>query len=366
MLTVSIDDGSTNTKVSWLQDGELKSITVPVSFRKGWKSAALLSGKTVANYMIDEVKYTYDVTSDRSLHTTHIDYQYSDLNLLSVHHALLQTGLEPQPVKIVCTLPITAYYDKEDCQKNENNINKKKNNLMRPVELNKGQTFEVVDVEVMPESIPAVLSTLMESNANEFSRTLVLDIGGTTLDAAVIVGKFEEVAAIYGNSEIGVSWVTDTTKVALQSADSESSYVVANELIKRRHDDEFVREVINDLSQKDNVISRIENRIEELGRAVAEEAKKFIKNPNRVYIVGGGAPLIYPAIQEAYSTLGDRVMVMANSQSILARENMLYSLTDEDEVETEEVVETQTETAQTEVTSEQQTMAVETETHADA
>ncbi|MCH1929349.1 plasmid segregation protein ParM [Shewanella sp. A25] len=330
MLTISIDDGSTNTKVAWFEGGQMRSITVPVSFRKGWKSAALLGEKPVANYLIDDVKYTYDLTSDRSLHTTHLDYQYSDLNLLSIHHALLQTGLAPQPVKIICTLPITAFYDKDDCQKNERNIQKKRNNLMRPVSLNKGDTFEIADVEVMPESIPAVLSTLMESNANEFSRTLVLDIGGTTLDAAVIVGKFEEVAAIYGNSEIGVSWVTDTAKVALQMAESESSYAVANELIKRRHDDEFVNQVINDLSQKQMVMQKIENRIHELGSAVAEEAKKFIKNPNRVYVVGGGASLIYPAIKEAYSTLGDRVEIMQDAQSILSRENMLYALTDDE------------------------------------
>jgi len=328
MLTISVDDGSTNAKVSWFDGQKIQTIINPNSFRKGWKSAALRTDKVISNYLIGETKYTYDMTSDKALETTHIDYQYSDLNLLSVHHALLKTGIKPQPVKIVATLPITAYYNADDCQKNEVNIERKKKNLMRPILLNKGELFKVVAVEVMPESVPAVLSTLVESNINEFSRTLVIDIGGTSVDSAVIVGKFDEISNIYGNNEIGVGLVTNTARLALANADSDASFLVANELIKNRHNIEFVKEVVNDLSQVNIVLKKIEDRINELGQTVAEEMKKFCKNPNRVYIVGGGAPLVYSAIKEAYSTLGDRVTILANAETALAKENMLYALSD--------------------------------------
>ncbi len=328
MLTVSVDDGSTNVKVSWFNGHSVKNVISPNSFRKGWKSAGLRSDKVIANYLIGETKYTYDVTSDKALETTHIDYQYSDLNLLSLHHALLQTGLEPQPIKVVVTLPITAYYNADDCQKNEVNIQRKKDNVMRDISLNKGDVFKIHSVEVMPESVPAVLTTLIDSNISEYSRTLVIDIGGTTVDSAVIVGQFDEISDIYGNNEIGVGLVTNTTRQALSNADSDASYLVANELIKHRDDIEFVKEIINDLSKVDEVLNKIENRISELAQNVAEEMKKFCKNPNRVYLVGGGATLVFEAVKAAYATLGDRVVILENAQTALATENMLYSLSE--------------------------------------
>ena len=108
-MKFAIDDGSTNVKISWIENGTLKTVVSPNSFRKDWKSAALLRGQSVYNYTIGTTKYTYDATSDKALSTTHIEYQYDDLNLLAVHHALLQTGLTPRDVEVIVTLPITQF-----------------------------------------------------------------------------------------------------------------------------------------------------------------------------------------------------------------------------------------------------------------
>ena len=323
-MKFAIDDGSTNVKVSWIEKGVLKTIISPNSFRKDWKSAALLKGQKVFNYTIGTTKYTYDATSDKALSTTHIEYQYDDQNLLAVHHALLQSGLEPCAVSIVVTLPITEYYNPDDCQKNEIKIAAKRKNLMREISLNKGELFKIVDVEVMPESLPAVLSSLVNSSCNPFTKSLVIDCGGTTLDMGVIVGEFDDVSAIYGNNEIGVSMVTDAARKALAAADSDSSYLVANELIKRRTDKDFVRSVVNDETKIPAILEKIETKIRELGDQVAYEAKKFAKNPNRVYLVGGGATLIEQAIRQAYTTLDERVVLIDNPQSALSREICLY------------------------------------------
>ena len=324
IMKFAIDDGSTNVKISWLEDGQVRSVTSPNSFRKDWKSAALLNDRKVFNYQVASTKYTYDATSDKALSTTHVAFQYDDLNLLSVHHALLQTGVKPCPVSILVTLPITEYYQADDCQKNEENIARKKANLMREISLNKGELFTIVDVEVLPESLPAVLTTLMDSGVNEFTKSLVIDCGGTTLDMGVIVGEFDDVSAVYGNAEIGVSMVTNAARKALSAADSDASYLVANELIKRRHNREFVEEVINDISKVDWVLERIENKISELGAAVAYEAKTFTRNPNRIYLVGGGAMLIESAIREAYPSLGEKIVMIKEPQEALSREICCY------------------------------------------
>ncbi|BDY03363.1 plasmid segregation protein ParM domain-containing protein [Ferrimonas sp. YFM] len=323
-MKFAIDDGSTNVKISWIEGGLVRSITSPNSFRKEWKSAALLSDKKVFNYQVGSTKYTYDATSDKALSTTHVAFQYDDLNLLSVHHALLQTGIEPCPVSILVTLPITEYYNADDCQKNEENIARKKANLMRKISLNKGQLFEIVDVQVLPESLPAVLTTLMDSGVNQYTKSLVIDCGGTTLDMGVIVGEFDDVSAVYGNADIGVSMVTNATRKALAAADSDASYLVANELIKRRHDRDFVGDVINDLSKLDWVLGKIDEKIAELGSAVAYEAKTFARNPNRIYLVGGGATLIEPAIREAYPSLGEKIVLVPEPQEALSREICCY------------------------------------------
>ena len=50
-----------------------------------------------------------------------------------------------------------------------------------------------VQVDVMPESLPAVFSRLVMDKVGQFEKSLVVDIGGTTLDVGVIVGQFDSV-----------------------------------------------------------------------------------------------------------------------------------------------------------------------------
>ena len=66
-MTLAIDDGSTNVKVSWIENNTLRTIISPNSFRRDWKSAALRKDKKIYNYTIGTTKYTYDATSDKAL-----------------------------------------------------------------------------------------------------------------------------------------------------------------------------------------------------------------------------------------------------------------------------------------------------------
>ncbi|MGR5347170.1 plasmid segregation protein ParM domain-containing protein [Vibrio mediterranei] len=331
-LVISCDDGSQQAKLSWLcpETGELKKLVVPNSMRKGFKSAALRSDVQVYNYTIgsahEERRFTYDVTSEDAVNTSHLDWQYSAECVISLHHALLQTGLCPKRypnIKVIATLPITEYYRLDDLQKNLDAIERKKENLLRPVNLVGGETFNIVEVEVMPESAPAAMSILANDDSiTPFSRSLIVDLGGVTLDMCTVAGRFEELTNVTGNSDLGVSWVTKTAKAALMEADTEVSWHVANLLIKNRHDREFVSQVIINHDKIDYVLSKIETRISELGDAVAAEARRFCQSPNRVLLVGGGSPLILKAMKEAYPNLGDKVMVVPGAESVLAVENM--------------------------------------------
>ena len=272
------DDGSTTVKLAWLNNKKLYKSLSSNSFRQGWKVEGMGVRQTF-NYELDGKKYTYDEVSNESILTTHIEYQYTDVNVLAVHHALLNSGLKPQPVSLTVTLPISEFYTR-DCQKNELNIQRKIDNLMRPVKLNKGEVFTIEHVEVMPESLPAVFERLVKDNVGQFEKSLVIDLGGTTLDVGVIVGQFDSVSAIHGNSDIGVSLVTKAALTALKMASSNTSAMVADELIKQRTNADFVRQVINDESKTALVLDTIDSAIATLGAQVVDELAGF-KDVNR-------------------------------------------------------------------------------------
>ncbi len=308
------DDGSTNVKLAWFDKQVLQTKLSTNSFKKGWKIEGL-GGKGTFNYELDGQKFTYDEVSEQAIRTTHIEYQYTDANVLAIHHALLNSGLEPQDIDLVVTLPISEFYT-ADCQKNELNIQRKIENVLRPVKLNKGTTFRIKHVEVMPESLPAVLNQLVNDNVGEFEKSMVIDLGGTTLDVGVIVGQFDGVSAIHGNSEIGVSMVTQATLSALKMASSDTSALVADELIKQRYSDQFVRQIVNDESKIPLVLETIDSAIKQLGERVVDELSQF-KNVNRIYLVGGGASLIEPAIRKSWCLIDDKITLLDSPQTAL-------------------------------------------------
>lgn len=106
-MRIFVDDGSTNIKLAWMEEGAVKTLISPNSFKPEW-SMTLLTDSSVpasANYEIDGEKYSFDQLSPDAVRTTETRYQYSDVNVVAIHHALMQSGIEPQPVDVVVTLP---------------------------------------------------------------------------------------------------------------------------------------------------------------------------------------------------------------------------------------------------------------------
>ncbi len=85
------------------------------------------------------------------MRTTETRYQYSDVNVVAIHHALMQSGIEPQPVDVVVTLPLGEYLMKTI-------------SLIWPTSSGKserearggrsGRELTVRKVSVLPESVP--------------------------------------------------------------------------------------------------------------------------------------------------------------------------------------------------------------------
>ncbi|MGC6745279.1 plasmid segregation protein ParM domain-containing protein [Escherichia coli] len=68
-----IDDGSTNIKLAWTENGERRNAISPNSFKSEW--SAPFGGSQPANYMLDGVRYGFDPVSDRFVQTTDTQYQ---------------------------------------------------------------------------------------------------------------------------------------------------------------------------------------------------------------------------------------------------------------------------------------------------
>ncbi len=63
-MRIFVDDGSTNIKLAWVEDGAVKTLISPNSFKPEWSMTLQgLTDSTVpasANYEIDGEKYSFD------------------------------------------------------------------------------------------------------------------------------------------------------------------------------------------------------------------------------------------------------------------------------------------------------------------
>nr|WP_265345842.1 plasmid segregation protein ParM domain-containing protein [Klebsiella variicola] len=137
-------------------------------------------------------------------------------------------------------------------------------------------------------------------------------------DVGVIVGQFEDVSAVHGNPDIGVSMVTKATLTALKMASSDTSPMIADELIKNRENPDFVGQVVNEAAKQNLVLDTIDTAIHKLGELVVDDLLQY-RNVNRVYIVGGGAALIADAVRKAWNHLGEKVVLMDEPQTALVQ-----------------------------------------------
>lgn len=313
MMRIYIDDGSTNIKMLWEEGGQTITHISPNSFKRGW-SATFGSGKPF-NYFVDGEKYSFDLIAPDVLPTNNVEWQYSPLNAMAIHHALQTSGIEPQDVEVIVTLPLAEYYD-EDAQYRMDNIERKKESVMRSVELNKASGFNITKVKVLPESIPAGVSLCADLNPSHSA--LIVDLGGTTLDVSMVAGQMTSVSRVHGDSRLGVSLVTDAVKLALAKADTATSSYNVDQIIINRNDEAFLAENINDPSAIEFVSKEISSSIERLCKRVNDVISSF-KGYSHVIVIGGGAPLVADAIRDHVAIRDDRFFVADEPQYALVR-----------------------------------------------
>ncbi|QBY46469.1 plasmid segregation protein ParM (plasmid) [Arsenophonus nasoniae] len=308
-MLIFIDDGSTNIKLAWTQDGKKKTLISANSFKPEWSLG--LGDVLPANYDIDGEKYSFDPLSVDAVNTTESRYQYSDINVIAIHHALLQTGLKPQQIDVVVTLPLSEYLDSNN-QPNKDNIKKKKSNVKRKVSVQNGNTFIINKVSVLPESIPAGFDILSE--LDEEDSLLIVDLGGTTLDVSHVRGKMNGIIKMWCDSRIGVSIITEGLKEQLSlNANTRVNSFQADHLIIHRNDEEYLRKRIPDINKLNSIINTLHEKEKILIKRVTSTLERFT-GYTHVMCVGGGADIISTEVRNITNVPKDRFFKSDNPQ----------------------------------------------------
>lgn len=321
MRKVFCDDGSTAIKLCWQDEhhDKLKTLISQNTFNEGWKPGWLASDP-VYNYEVDGLKYSFSQASVEAIPTTNIDFQYRTENLLAVHHALQISGITPQEIELWVTLPISEYYT-YDAQENTANIQRKIRNLQRAISRNKKQVFSFGKIRVYPESVPAVVSALQMDNVHALEQSLVVDLGGTTLDCGMIEGQFDGIAKISGEVGTGVSLVIKHVQDALLKADTPSNYYVADTIIRAimAGNDHHILSLINNEKYVEGVKTAFEISRHRLIEKVIQHLEQHYRGFHRIYLAGGGAEYLYPAFKQHWSTLNNKVKKLETPQLALVK-----------------------------------------------
>lgn len=307
-MLICIDDGSTNIKMAWFEDGQIKTSITPTSFKREWTMSFRDEDK-VANYEIDGEKYSFDDRSAEAIRTTESYYQYSTVNVLAIHHALHQSGIAPQAVDIVVTLPLSEYLTRDN-KRNKANIERKKQNVMRAVRLDEGEAFTIRSVSVVSESIPAGFNLLSEMEDDH--SLLIVDVGGTSTDNSHVQAKFAGITKTYCMPDVGGALITDSISAQMAANQKLSTWQAQTVYLKHK-DKEFMAKYFPNEALRSAVLDAIKTSEQTLINRVGESLNRFA-GYTHVLCVGGPAPIVAPKVLEITGVPKDRFYVDKNPQ----------------------------------------------------
>lgn len=185
---IVIDDGSNYLKASFLNDSN-ELITSSVASRVIRNALPSLDGKSYSanSFKVGNNFYSVSTCATSVIPTNNSSYQFSEHNRVLIHNVLknVVNANNCGTIDVVVTLPIGTYFNVDGSQ-NELAINDKVNNVKGSIEyLDKTDSIKIDGCYVLPESIPAFVNARNELSLSG-DRFLVVDIGGTTTDVAII------------------------------------------------------------------------------------------------------------------------------------------------------------------------------------
>lgn len=187
--TVIVDEGSSQIKLVWLEDNQLK--TQMIKSRGSYTLESTLDGGIGDNvYEVDTVRINVGDKVANPIATCSDHYQTSDINRALVHHILRLAGFGSQTVDLMVTLPVDTFY------RNTDKRDAKKDHMKKPVRHANGLPLAIINqVLVAPEAVPVLDSIRLNDRGellddfSDLNKVLIVDIGGTTTDITVVTSR---------------------------------------------------------------------------------------------------------------------------------------------------------------------------------
>lgn len=166
-----------------------------------------------------------------------------------------------------------------------------------------------------------MVSALQTDNVHSLEQSLVVDLGGTTLDCGVIEGQFDCIAKISGEAGTGVSMVIKHVQDALLKADTTSNYYVADTITRAimADNDEGVFPLINNIKHIETVKTAFEISRKRLIEKVIQHIEQNYRGFHRIYLTGGGAEYLYSAFKTHWHMLKNKVKKLDEPQLALVK-----------------------------------------------
>lgn len=319
-INVAVDDGYAETKVAWFDGRTIKTHVQQSAARVGVASIAQ-SGGALRAYRMADSNLTLTVVEGGGDDTRTPDYPTSDLNRAVVMDALVSAGLAGNILRLGSTLPPGQFYRPNGAGINDVLIAAKQKSLLQKVVSVSGDPMpEIVDHDIFPEAISAVIDYVFDDAGNQvtkFKRPIaVVDIGGQTTDIAVVTPDLMLDATRLDSIRIGV----------LNVIDHLANAIIANHNLDRREVTSLgLYEALRTRQvevggQAFDVSDLIDEGVSQVGSQILHSIQRTIRSGadlQTVLFVGGGTALMKRVIEQYEQAVIHDSPVFANARGVL-------------------------------------------------
>lgn len=212
VIQVAVDDGYAQVKACMCLPGaeEIAETIVPtfVAPHDDGMMALGLGGEDKTDGWYETENQRFMCGSNVNGEEVRFDnYHTSAWNRVAIHHVLHTLGLAGKKVHVTVGLPIGDYFIKGKV--NASLLEKKTKSLMVPVQpLDDTEPVEIVGVTINPQGISAYIDYTFGADGRILQKPegqiAIVDIGGRTLDVAVINQQMHIDFARSGTEDVGV------------------------------------------------------------------------------------------------------------------------------------------------------------------
>lgn len=290
IVFAGVDDGHRETEVVLSTGFRIKT---PSRAMSGLSNRISISGaqSSVFSYNTSEGQFSMGDIEDGE-DTAYDDYPFSAQNRVIVAHAFRLAGLdENTQINLVSGLPLKRFYLKN--KPNKDVIDRKKQNLLKydVVGLDGYKPPKVIGHTVMAEAIAAWVNYVILRNKGKLSidkervakRTAIIDVGGRTLDIAV-VKDWDLDADRSTSDEIGMITIIEAMRERLY--DFFGGVEPTDEMVEQAVETGFVSAwgKLNNVKEiREDVIMGVVNSL----RATIKRRLKSAQDIDSVFFIGG-------------------------------------------------------------------------------